>query len=115
MIYRHSVLLTGVMTFLSVLVFTGLLVGQGQDRGVITGLVTDKSGASVPGATVTITNEATGVNTVVSTTSAGNYSTPPLVLGSYKVQVEATGLKRRSNRACRWQAAPRYAWTLRWK
>ena len=91
--HRHSIFLSGVMTFLCVLVFTGLLAGQGQDRGVITGLVTDKSGAAVSGATVTITNEATGVNTVVSTTSAGNYSTPPLVLGSYKVQVELTGFK----------------------
>src|SRR6202011_4407328 len=86
MIHRHSIFLSGVMALLSVLVFTGLLAGQGQDRGIITGLVTDKSGAAVPGATVTITSDATGVNTVVSTTSAGNYSTPPLVLGSYKVQ-----------------------------
>jgi len=93
MIHRHSSLLAGILTFLSVLVFTGLVAGQGQDRGIITGLVTDKSGAAVPSATVTITNEATGVNTVVSTTSAGNYSTPPLVLGSYKVQVESTGFK----------------------
>ena len=93
MIHRHSILLSGVMTLLSVMVFTGLLAGQGQDRGIITGLVTDKSGASVSGATVTVTNEATGVNTVVSTTSAGNYATPPLVLGTYKVQVELTGFK----------------------
>jgi len=93
MINRHSMFFSGVMTFLFVLVLTGLLVGQGQDRGIITGLVADKTGAAVSGATVTITNEATGVNTVVSTTSAGNFSTPPLVLGSYKVQVELSGFK----------------------
>src|SRR4029077_16562134 len=81
MIHRHSSLLSGILTFLSVLVFTGLVAGQGQDRGIITGLVTDKSGAAVPSATVTITNEATGVNTGVSTTSAGTYNTPPLSLG----------------------------------
>src|SRR4029077_20380309 len=93
MIHRHSLFLSSVMTFISLLVFTGLAVGQGQDRGIITGLVADKTGAAVSGATVTITNEATGVNTVVSTTSAGNFSTPPLVLGSYKVQVELSGFK----------------------
>ena len=81
------------MTCLSILLFATMLFGQGQDRGIITGLVTDKSGAAVPGATVTITDEATGVNTIVNTTSAGNFSTPPLVLGSYKVQVELTGFK----------------------
>jgi hypothetical protein len=93
MIQRHPVFLSGVMTFLSILIFTGLLMGQGQDRGVITGIVTDKTGAAVSGATVTISNEATGVKTVVSTTSAGNFSTPPLVLGSYTVQVELSGFK----------------------
>jgi len=93
MIHRRPIFLSCVMTLLFLAVFTGLLAGQGQDRGIITGLVTDKTGAAVSGATVTITSEATGVKTVVSTTSAGNYSTPPLVLGSYKVQVELTGFK----------------------
>ena len=93
MIHRRPIFLSCVMTLLFLAVFTGLLAGQGQDRGIITGLVTDKTGAAVSAATVTITSEATGVKTVVSTTSAGNYSTPPLVLGSYKVQVELTGFK----------------------
>jgi hypothetical protein len=93
MIQRHPMFLSGVLTFLSILIFTGLLAGQGQDRGVITGIVTDKTGAAVSGATVTITSEATGVKIVVSTTSAGNFSTPPLVLGNYKVEVELKGFK----------------------
>jgi hypothetical protein len=93
MIYCRPRFFSRVMTFLSVLILSGWLLGQGQDRGVITGLVTDKSGAAIPGATVTITNQATGVNTIVSTTSAGNFSTPPLVLGVYKVQVELKGFK----------------------
>src|SRR5579864_4798385 len=92
--HRHSMFLSCVMTFLSILVFTGLLVGQGQDRGIITGLVTDKTGAAVSGATVTVTNAATGVKTVVNTTSAGNFSTPPLVLGNYRVEVELSGFKQ---------------------
>src|ERR1700726_4822974 len=93
MIDRRPRFLSCVMTCLSILSLATMLFGQGQDRGIITGLVTDKSGAAVPGATVTITDEATGVKTVVDTTSAGNFSTPPLVLGSYKVQVELTGFK----------------------
>src|SRR5579884_757089 len=69
------------------------LFGQIADRAVITGLVTDASGAAVPGAKVTITDQDTGVQTVVATNSAGNYSTPPLILGTYTVQVEKPGFK----------------------
>ena len=35
----------------------------------------------------------TGVKTVVGTNSAGNYSTPPLILGTYRVDIEKQGFK----------------------
>ncbi|HXJ87524.1 MAG TPA: TonB-dependent receptor [Candidatus Binatia bacterium] len=66
---------------------------QFADRAVITGVVTDVSGAAVPDAKVTITDQATGVQAVVGSNSAGNYSSPPLILGTYKVTVEKTGFK----------------------
>jgi hypothetical protein len=69
------------------------MFGQFADRAVITGVVTDASGAAVPDAKVTITDQSTGVQTVVGTNSAGNYSTPPLILGTYKVTIEKTGFK----------------------
>jgi len=69
------------------------LYGQGSDRGIITGLVTDASGAAVPNATVTIINQDTSVKTVVQTTGDGNYASPPLILGTYTVQVEVQGFK----------------------
>ena len=91
---RHRcVFLSFVLILASLLGFVGSLFGQGQDRGIITGLVTDNTGAAIPEAVVTITNEATQDKTVVSTSSAGNYSTPPLILGTYRVQVEKTGFK----------------------
>jgi hypothetical protein len=55
--------------------------------------VTDASGAAVPGAKVTVTDEDTGTSTVVGSDSAGNYSTPPLILGTYMVQVEKRGFR----------------------
>ena len=85
--------LGAVWALLGSIVFASLLLGQGQDRGIITGLVTDNTGAAIPNATVTIINESTQVKTVVSTSSAGNYSTPPLILGTYTVQVEMPGFK----------------------
>lgn len=73
--------------------FAGLLFGQRADRAIITGVVGDQTGASVPGATVTIIDEGTNVQTVVSTSGTGNYGTPPLVLGAYTVKVEKQGFK----------------------
>src|SRR5260370_27777745 len=66
---------------------------QLADRAVITGVITDPSGAAIPDARVTITDEQTGVRTIVGTNSAGNYSTPPLILGTYRVDIEKPGFK----------------------
>ena len=66
---------------------------QLADRAVITGVVTDPSGAAIPDARVTITDEQTSVKTIVGTNSAGNYSTPPLILSTYRVEVEKPGFK----------------------
>ena len=48
----------------------------------------------MPGATVTIHNEATGVDTVIVTNNAGAYTSPPLVLGQYSVTVDMQGFKK---------------------
>src|SRR6266851_5384322 len=86
---------TLVVLLLCVLVvFSGQsLYAQLADRAEITGIVTDTSGAAVPDAKVSITNQDTGAKIVVGTNSAGNYSTPPLQLGSYTIEVEKEGFK----------------------
>src|SRR5436190_3646999 len=78
---------------LSICLSTSLLA-QRSDRAVISGVVSDEQGAAVPGATVTIRNEATGVDTVLVTNNAGAYTSPPLVLGSYSVTVDVQGFKK---------------------
>src|SRR5262245_53200050 len=70
------------------------LLAQRADRAVISGVVTDQQSAAMPGATVTIHNEATGVDTVLVTNAAGAYTSPPLVLGRYSVTVDMQGFKR---------------------
>src|SRR5580692_5740856 len=60
------------------------------------GTVTDKSGAVVPSATVTVTNQATGVSHSEITGPAGFYRITGLPPGSYKVDVEAAGFKKNS-------------------
>jgi hypothetical protein len=90
---RNSVFLSRVLTGLSLFALAAQLFGQGQDRGVITGLVTDNTGSAVTQAKVTVTNQATGDKIAVDTSSAGNYTTPPLIVGNYKVEVEKAGFK----------------------
>src|SRR5438094_4373427 len=84
----------GVLLLGAMVVFVGQSAyAQFADRAVITGIVTDSSGSAIPDAKVTIIDENTGAKIVVGTTTAGNYSTPPLILGTYTVQVEKDGFK----------------------
>lgn len=89
----RMLLLTTLVVFVVALAPVRILYGQGSDRGIITGLVSDASGAAVPNATVTLINQDTAVKTVVKTTGDGNYASPPLILGTYTVQVEVQGFK----------------------
>src|SRR5215472_3660405 len=65
--------------------------GQTGGEGAIEGSVTDSTGAVIPNATVTATNQASNVSTTRTSTSAGLFSITPLIPGVYTVRVEATG------------------------
>jgi hypothetical protein len=78
---------------MSILALAAWSTAQVADRAVITGLVTDAMGAAVPDARVVVTNQDTGSETLVGTNGAGNYSTPPLILGTYRIKVEKEGFK----------------------
>ncbi|HEY2471452.1 MAG TPA: TonB-dependent receptor [Terracidiphilus sp.] len=69
---------------------SGLCFAQ-TDRGSVSGIVTDPSGAGITGAKVTITNTAMGTQNTTVTTGAGNYSIPQLAAGEYSVTVVAPG------------------------
>jgi hypothetical protein len=61
--------------------------------GVISGTITDESGAVVPQATITITDKSNGSNRTVAPTGEGLYSAPSLPSGDYEVRVEAAGFR----------------------
>src|SRR5258708_7184310 len=61
--------------------------------GIISGNVTDESGAVIPNATITIKNKATGFARTVTTSALGLYSAPALPAGDYVVQAEVTGFR----------------------
>jgi outer membrane receptor protein involved in Fe transport len=61
-------------------------------QGGISGTVTDSTGASVPGATVVITNELRGIRRELTTNEAGVFTAPALTPASgYAVTVNAGG------------------------
>ncbi len=63
-------------------------------RATITGLVTDPSGAPVTNAAVTITNTAQNVSVSTRSNGAGNYVTPFLPPGPYRMTVELAGFRK---------------------
>src|SRR5881397_2296645 len=64
-----------------------------QNLGSIVGLVTDASGAVVPGATVKVTQQETRVTRSFLTDSTGTYLASALNVGTYTVEVSAAGFK----------------------
>src|SRR6266850_959000 len=57
----------------------------------LSGTVTDASGAAIPGAQVSVRNAATGVTRDFTTDSAGFYTAPNIIAGTYEVRVSAKG------------------------
>jgi hypothetical protein len=66
--------------------------------GTVTGLAKDPSGGSVPNASVTLTNQDTGVRRAASTNTSGAYSFPDLAPGVYKLEASAKGFRSLSTR-----------------
>jgi outer membrane receptor protein involved in Fe transport len=62
--------------------------------GRLLGTVQDSSHAAVPNARITITNQDTGITTVVTGDSHGYYIAPSLASGKYKINVEASGFRK---------------------
>jgi hypothetical protein len=69
----------------------GAAFGQATNAGDISGIVTDTTGAAVPGATVTVLNAETGVTKDYTTNDAGVYDTSSIVAGTYKLTFSRQG------------------------
>jgi hypothetical protein len=61
--------------------------------GTIVGTVHDASGAAVPKAAVSVTNENTGIEKKTETGPDGEYTIPGLPAGPYTLRVEASGFR----------------------
>lgn len=79
--------LFGLVLFLA----CGAWAQSSNSAGAIKGIVTDAQGASVPGATVVLTNTDTAQTAQQSSQANGAYVFPLLQPGNYKIEIKATG------------------------
>ncbi len=78
-----------------VFLFAGSAVWSQTVQGVITGTVTDPSGAVVPNATVTITNAGTNIAQTTTTGDDGSYRFPLVPPGTYTLDVKVANFAER--------------------
>ncbi|MDQ1474175.1 MAG: hypothetical protein QOJ99_5655 [Bryobacterales bacterium] len=78
---------------LSTLLFASALSAQ-VDTGTIVGSVHDATGAVIPRAQVTVTNEGTGTSQTATTNDSGAYVVTPLKIGIYTVEIAHPGFQK---------------------
>lgn len=77
---------------LVVVIACAAAIGFSQtDSGAILGSVTDSSGAVIPGATIAIENQNTGLTKSLTSDARGSFLAPSLPIGVYRVSVSANG------------------------
>jgi hypothetical protein len=79
---------------LSLLLLVSISLFAQADRGSISGMVTDNSGAVVPGITLTLQNQATNLTYSATASDTGAYSFLNLPVGTYDLTAAAKGFQR---------------------
>jgi len=74
-----------------------VLPALAQDTATIVGVVTDPSGAAIPGAQLRVSNTQKGFVRDLATDSAGAYTVAKIPIGSYTVTAQAQGFEKMSN------------------
>ena len=90
----RTALLRCCLAFLLVYFLASPSVSPQGNQGTIEGIVVDQSGAAVPGAKLTSTNDATGIHFQTTTDSNGLFTFPVLPVGTYTIEVEHPGFAK---------------------
>ena len=85
-LFALAVAITAVFLAIPVLAQTGL--------GTIKGTVLDATGAAIPTARITLTNQQTNIVRESESSEVGIFEFPAVPIGSYKLAVQAEGFKR---------------------
>src|SRR5215472_4886559 len=92
MTYKHAVLFVLIMALAAGI--PSQTPAQTAGTGVIVGTVTDPTGATVFGATVTLTDTATNAARATTTNPAGRYDFPNLPPGKYDLTINKSGFRQ---------------------
>jgi hypothetical protein len=84
----------GVLSLLLAMVFGAPFAGAQSTGGRIRGTVTDTSGASITGATVTLHHEATGTERQTQSGTNGEYGFLEVPVGAYTIESQQAGFKK---------------------
>ena len=87
----------GLCATLALFSAAGLCYGQNADAS-LSGTVTDTTNAAIPGAALTLTNEATGLNRTAKADSSGEYNITTISPGRYDLTVSASGFATTINK-----------------
>lgn len=69
------------------------VAAHAQQNSQVTGIVTDQTGAAIPGAHLTLTDIARGTSVSTDSNDTGLYSFPALNVGTYNLQATAKGFQ----------------------
>src|SRR2546429_988300 len=94
---RRFVRLSGALALVATLLLLARPTFAQVDTGAILGTVKDQSGAVVPGAKVTLTNEGTSLSISTTTGPDGGYTFTPVKIATYTVDAEFQGFQKASH------------------
>jgi len=92
MFYRvlRSRFVPGIAVLILAVLMAGVALAQSTEAE-LTGIVKDPAAAAIPNATITLTNNDTGVTRTIQTDADGRYRFYPVAAGRYSIKVAATG------------------------
>jgi len=93
--YRNSALLKAGLAVMGAFFLLSVCTGRvlAQSTAALQGIITDASGAVVPGAKIVVHNQGTGEDRNAESDSAGVYVVPSLPVGIYRVSVSSPGMQ----------------------
>jgi len=78
-----------ILALLGIALLVSGSTARAQTTAQLTGVVQDSSGAVIPGAQITLTDQAAGTSRTIKTNGQGLYAFPALVPSTYTIKADA--------------------------
>src|SRR5947207_15463633 len=89
------------VSLLFCLALSCLTASAQTSTGGVNGIISDQNGATVPGSTVKLINQATNIETRATTNESGYFTFVNVSPGTYVLKVEAQGFSKIGRASCR--------------